>query len=61
MGAIIAAVLPLLLQLLQETPELVEDVKTAWGLLTSSTPATTDQQAQIDAALDAAHTALQAS
>ncbi len=61
MGAIITAVLPVLLNLLAQTPALVEDVKRAWTLLTSQAAPTADQQAQIDAALEAAHRALQAS
>lgn len=59
MGAILTAVLPVLLQLVEETPALVAEVQQAWQLLTSSTAATADQQASIDAALDAAHQKLQ--
>lgn len=61
MPAIIAALLPVLLNLLAQTPALVLDVENAWKLLTSSTPATPDQQAQIDAALEVANDAVQAS
>lgn len=61
MGAILTAMLPVLLQLLEETPALVADVKQAWDLLSTQTPPTPEQQSQIDAALDAAHAKLQAS
>lgn len=61
MGVILTAVLPVLLQLLEETPALIGDVKQAWTLLSSQTLPTADQQSQIDAALDAAHAKLQAS
>lgn len=61
MGAVITAILPVLLQLLEETPTLIADVKQAWTLLTANNPPTPDQQAQIDAALEDAHKALQAS
>ena len=61
MGVVITAVLPVLLELLQNAPQEIESVKTAWSLLTGNTPATPDQQAQIDAALDAANEALQKS
>ncbi len=61
MGAILTAVLPALLQLLQEAPALVREVEQAWALLTSSTAATADQQKAIDDALAAAHTELQGS
>lgn len=57
--SVIAALLPVLLQLLQETPTLVGEVETAWNALTSATPPTPDQQRQIDEALDEAHAKLQ--
>lgn len=59
MEAIIAAVLPLFVQLLSAIPSLVADVEQAWGLLTATTPPTAEQMAQYAAALDAAHKALQ--
>lgn len=61
MGAIITAILPVLLGLLKDAPTLVADVEQAWELLTSGTPATPDEQAAIDAALEEAHNALQKS
>lgn len=61
MGVVITAVLPVLIDLLKNAPAEIEGVKTAWNLLTSHTPATPDQQAQIDAALDEANDALQKS
>lgn len=61
MEAIIAAVLPLFVQLLQAIPSLVGDVEAAWALLTSTTPPTPAQMQQYADALDAAHKALQAS
>ena len=62
MSAILTTLLPTLLGLLQMTPSLVSEVETmiAW-LKGNGAPPTPDQQAAIDAALDAAHQALQAS
>lgn len=67
MGIVLTAVLPALLQLLEEAPTLIADgeavvaeVRQAWALLSSQAAPTADQQAQIDAALDKAHAALQA-
>ncbi len=57
----IAEMLPILLSILANAPQVIEEVRSAWALLTSKEPASTDQQAQIDAALDEAHRALQAS
>ena len=61
MEAIIAAVLPLLVQLLQQLPSLVGDVEQAWTLLTATTPPTAAQMQQYADAVDAAHKALQGS
>jgi hypothetical protein len=62
----IAAILPLLTQLLGlaaqaavDGPKIVESVKSIWSVATSSTPPSADEQAEYDAALDAAHQALQ--
>jgi hypothetical protein len=66
MGALIAKFLPVALEILKEAPaaietggEIVDGVKKIWGGLTAIEPATADQQSQIDAALRAAHEALQ--
>lgn len=61
MGAILGIVLPALIQGVQEAPELIDDAKKAWSLLTDDTPATPDQQQQFDDAMEEAHSALQAS
>lgn len=64
----IAAILPLLTQLLalaaqaaEDAPSIIASVKSIWSVATSKAPPTTDEQAAYDAALDAAHQALQAS
>ncbi len=57
----IAEMLPILLSILANAPQVIEEVRSAWALLTSREPASADQQTQIDAALDEAHRALQAS
>ena len=58
------ALTPLVLQLIQlgisVAPELIAAAQQEIALLNSSTAPTAAQQAQIDAALDAAHKALQA-
>ncbi len=41
-------------------PEILADLERAFGLATSSTTLTADEQAQVDATLDSANTALQA-
>jgi hypothetical protein len=61
MQAIIAAVLPVLIKLLEKDPQLAGYVKEAWGALTARDQPTAEQQAQMDAALEAAHKALQES
>lgn len=58
---VIAEMVPILLQILAEAPAAVKGVEEAWKLLTTKEQPTTDQQAQIDAALEDAHRALQAS
>lgn len=64
----IATLLPLVIQLLSMTPQIVsgaEDfvwsVETLWNVATAGNPPSADEQSQYDAALDAAHAALQAS
>ena len=64
----IATILPLIVQLLGMAPQIIsgaEDfvsgIEKAWGVASSNTAPTADEQAQYDAALAAAHTALQAS
>jgi Flp pilus assembly pilin Flp len=66
MGIAIAELLPVLLALLREAPalvatgaEVVEGVKKIWAGVTAEVPPTADEQAEYDAALLAAHTALQ--
>jgi len=61
MGAVVAVVLPVALQLLEDTPALIGEVQQFADLLKSNNALTAEQQAQIDAALQAAHAALQAS
>jgi hypothetical protein len=61
MTALLAALLPVLLNALLETPQIVAEVESIWTTATSSTAPTAEQQAAIDAALDAAHAKLQAS
>lgn len=58
---VVATVLPLLLQILESLPSAVEDVKNIWATATSQEAPTAEQQAQVDAALEAAHKALQSS
>ncbi len=55
----LAQIIPILTAMLTEAPQIVALVEEAWKLLTATTPATVDQQAAIDAALEAAHKALQ--
>lgn len=57
----IAELLPLLIQILSAAPAVVNEVKQIWDMANSSTPTTPDQEAEIQAALDAAHAALQQS
>lgn len=57
----IAEMLPILVSILAAAPQVIEEVRSAWVLLTSKEAATPDQQQAIDDALDAAHKALQAS
>lgn len=59
-AATIIALLQAALPLLADVPQFVEGAKTAIALFNSGTDPTPEQQAQIDAALDAAHAALQA-
>lgn len=61
MGAIIAALLPVLIDVVKETPALIDSAQKAWSLLTSDEPATDEQQAEFEAAMNEAHAALQAS
>lgn len=58
--ATIIALLQVLAAFVPQVPELVAGVETAVGLLQSGQAPTAEQQAAIDAALDAAHAALQA-
>ena len=55
MTAIITAILPVLLQLLSDTPAIVDEVKSLWAFLTANTPATPEQEAAINAAYEQAY------
>lgn len=55
----IIALIQALVAFAPQIPELVTAVETAVGLLNSGAAPTADQQAQIDAGLEAANTALQ--
>lgn len=57
----IAVLLPLLVSILGEAPQLIASVQSIWTLASQTTAPTADEQAAFDAALDAAHKALQAS
>lgn len=57
----IAAFIPLLTAILEAAPQVVAEIEAVWNMLTQQTAPTADQQAQIDAALKAAHEALQQS
>lgn len=57
--ASIIALLEALLELIPQVPELIAGVETAIGLLQSDAEPTPEEQATLDAALDAAHKALQ--
>ena len=59
--ATIIAIIQALAGFAAQLPELVSAAETTIGLLRSGTAPTAQQQAQIDAALEAANTALQAS
>ncbi len=60
----VLTLVPLVLQLIQagitEIPELISAAQTEVSLFNSQTPPTAEQQAEIDAALEKAHAALQA-
>lgn len=57
----LATLIPLLVSILGQAPAVIDSVKSIWALATSTTPATPDEQAQIDAALEDAYKALEAS
>jgi hypothetical protein len=59
--ATIVAIIQALMGFVGQIPELIAAAETTIGLLQSGAAPTTDQQAQIDAALEAANNALQAS
>lgn len=56
---VIADLLPLLVTILTNIPAAVESVHNIWNLATQDTAPTADEQSAMDAALDAAHQALQ--
>jgi hypothetical protein len=57
----IAVLLPLLISILGEAPQVIAAVQSIWSLASQTTAPTAAEQAQFDAALDAAHKALQVS
>lgn len=57
----IAALLPLLIQILAAMPQTIESVREIWDLFTRETAPTPEERAAFDAALEEAHKALQAS
>lgn len=57
----IATLIPLLVEILGALPGAVDSVRQIWRLATQTTAPTADEQAQMDAALDAAHRVLQQS
>ncbi len=57
----IATLLPLLISILGEMPQAIAAAKEIWQLATQTSAPTVEEQAAFDAALDAAHKALQAS
>lgn len=60
-AATIIAILQALAVLLPQIPEIIQGIQTAISLLESGRDPTPAEQASIDALLDAAHKALQAS
>ena len=56
----IAGMIPVLLEILQAAPGIVSSVEKLWEMVKANEAPTPEQQAQIDAALDAAHKELQA-
>ena len=60
-AATIIAIIQAFMAIAGDIPELIALGESAIGLLQSGTPPTADQQAAIDAALEAANNALQAS
>ena len=61
MPALLVTLLPTLLGALQMAPALVTEIESVINLLKGTSTLTTDQQTAIDTALNAAHSALQAS
>lgn len=61
MGAILPALIPFIIQLLQDVPGEVAAIEDLWKFATSKAPATPEQKAQIDAALEEAHATFQKS
>ena len=55
----IATILPILVSILGQAPQVIDSVKRIWDLLTQTSAPTADEQAQFDAALDAANKAVQ--
>ena len=56
----IIAIIEAIMQFAPQVPELIQAVETIKTLITSGQAPTAEQQAQIDAGLDAAHKAFQA-
>lgn len=57
----IATLLPLIVGILTQLPQAIAGVEQIWQLATQTTAPTAEEQAAYDAALEAAHQALQAS
>jgi len=57
----IATLLPLVISILGEAPQVIEEVKSIWALATQTTAPMPDEQSAFDSALEGAHNALQQS
>lgn len=55
----LTGIIPLLVSILGAAPQVVASIEQIWGLLSQGQTVTVEQQAQINAALAAAHKALQ--
>jgi len=55
----IAVILPLLISILSQAPQVIESVKQIWDLLSDDTAPSDEEQAAFDLALEEAHKAVQ--
>ncbi len=55
----IATLLPILVSVLTEAPQVIDSVKKIWALASQNTAPTQEEQNSFDAALEAAHKAVQ--